>query len=312
MKSREALHVLSEVTESQWGLVTSAQARSRDISPMTITRLCKSGDLVRIAHGVYRDAGSPNDEYEALRAAWLMTEPGKLAYERLSEHPIGFVVSGESATRLHNIGDLRAPHHEFTTPRRKQTQRADTRYRIATLPEQDITVKNGLPVTTRERTIADLVESRYDLSLIADALRDAYTQFNIDTSRLTELLSPLAKRNGHASGDGAALLEQLLAIAGINQSALAHEVASNPKLGSLVTERYLESLYESLGALSDSNSLPLQHAIAAVLDAMRGTLFEFAHTQTSQQIDDIAWMANVRQSVPKSDMKAIPQTLKTP
>jgi predicted transcriptional regulator of viral defense system len=311
MKSRKALHVLSEVTELQWGLATSAQARSRGISPMTITRLCKSGDFIRIAHGVYRDAGSPSDEHEALRAAWLMTEPDKPAYERLSEHPVSFVVSGESATRLHNIGDLRAPHHEFTTPSRKQTQRADTRYRIATLPEQDITIKNGLPVTTRERTIADLIESRHDLSLIADALRDAYTQFNIDTPRFAELLSPLAKRNGHARGDGAALLEQLLAIAGINQSALAHKVASDPKLGGLVTERYLESLYESLSALPDSNPLPLQHAITAVLDAMRSSLSEPAHTQTSQQVDGIAQIANILQSAPAPNTGAVSRTLKT-
>jgi flagellar motor switch protein FliG len=78
-----------------------------------------------------------------------------------------------------------------------------------------------------------------------------------------------------------------------------------------VTERYLESLYESLSALPDSNSLPLQHAIAAVLDAMRGTLFESAHTRTSQQVDDIAQIANILQSVPKPDTKAVPQALKT-
>jgi len=52
---------------------------------------------------------------------------------------------------------------EFTTPTRKQTERADVRYRTRALPEQDITVREGLPATIWERTIADLVEDRHDL-----------------------------------------------------------------------------------------------------------------------------------------------------
>ena len=36
MKSRVALQQLAEVTESQWGMVTSAQARARGIAHMTL------------------------------------------------------------------------------------------------------------------------------------------------------------------------------------------------------------------------------------------------------------------------------------
>lgn len=59
MKSREALKVLAEVSESQWGMVTSAQANGRGVSHMNLTRLTESGDLVRLSHGVYKDAGAP-------------------------------------------------------------------------------------------------------------------------------------------------------------------------------------------------------------------------------------------------------------
>ncbi len=242
MKSRKALRVLAEVSESQWGMITSAQARARGVSHMNLTRLTESGDLVRLSHGVYKDGGAPSGEYEELRAAWLAIAPARLAYERLAERPGSAVVSGESASRLHGIGDLRGMKSEFTTATRKQTQRPDVRYRTRVLPEQDITVHDGLPVTTRERTIADLLEDHQDLSIVGNALRDAARQSRLDMDRLTELLGPLAERNGHRKGDGAALLGELLRIAGMDLDSIANEVAAIPNLGILVAAHYLDGL----------------------------------------------------------------------
>ncbi len=227
---------------SQWGMVSSAQASARGVSHMNLTRLAESGDLIRLSYGVYRDAGAPGGQHEELRAAWLATDPAKLAYERLSEHPRSAIVSGESAARLHGIGNLRAMKSEFTTPTRKQTQRADVRYRTRVLPEQDITVREGLPTTTRERTIADLVEDRNDFSIVGNALRDAARQSRLDVDRLTQLLSPLAERNGHRKGDGDALLEELLRVAGIDHGSIAKQIASIPSFGGLVAAQYLENL----------------------------------------------------------------------
>jgi len=243
MQTREALRVLAEVTEPQWGMVTSAQANARGVSHMNLTRLTDSGDLIRLAHGVYRDAGAPAAEHEELRAAWLAIDPARLAYERLRDRPMNAVVSGESAARLHSIGDLRAMKSEFTTRARKQTQRPDLRYRTRVLPDEDVTVREGLPVTTRERTIADLVEDRHDLSIVSDALRDAASQSRLDTKRFTELLGPLAERNGHRKGDGEALLDELLQIAGIDFETLAEQVAAaNSEFGAFVAAKYLENM----------------------------------------------------------------------
>ncbi|HXH35997.1 MAG TPA: type IV toxin-antitoxin system AbiEi family antitoxin domain-containing protein [Plantibacter sp.] len=242
MKSRESLRALAEVTQSQWGMVTSAQAGARGISHMNLTRLTESGSLTRLAQGVYRDSGAPSSDHEDLRAAWLAIEPKKLAYERLNGQPRAAVVSGESASRLHAIGDLRGMTSEFTTATRKQTQRTDVRYRTRSLPEQDVTVRDGLPVTTRERTIADLVEDRQDLSLVGGALRDAARESYLDLDRLSELLSPLAERNGHRKGDGDAVLEELLQIAGIDLASIARHMAAIPDLGALITANYLRHL----------------------------------------------------------------------
>lgn len=245
MKSREALRVLAEVSEAQWGLVTSAQANARGVSHMNLTRLTEAGDLIRLSHGVYRDAGAPDPQHEHLRAAWLATDPGRLAYERLQEWPPSAVVSGESATRLHGIGDLRALRSEFSTRMRRQSQRSDVRYRTRPLPSNDVTVRDGLPVTTVERTIADLVEDRQDFSIVAGALRDAATQSQLDTGWLAELLSPLAVRNGHRKGDGAALLAELLRIAGIDFEHLARQLNGVPGISARITAIQFERLAET-------------------------------------------------------------------
>ncbi len=242
MKLDMSLRVLAEVAESQWGLVTSAQAAARGVPYMNLTRLAESGDLVRVAHGVYRDAGAPGGQHEELRAAWLATDPEKLAYQRLNERPVNAVVSGESAARLHGIGDLRGMRSEFTTPTRRQTQRADVRYRTRVLPDGDVAVREGLPVTTVERTIADLVEGRQDLSIVAGALRDAARQSRLNVDRLTDLLSPLAARNGHLKADGEAVLQDLLRSAGIDQENIANQLAAIPSLGAAIAAKYLENL----------------------------------------------------------------------
>lgn len=71
--------------------------------------------------------------------------------------------------------------------------------------------------------------------------------------RLTELLSPLAERNGHRKGAGEALLEELMRIAGIDEESIAKQIASIPSLAGLVTPRYLESSREH--EKSDHNAL---------------------------------------------------------
>lgn len=62
---------------------------------------------------------------------------------------------------------------ELSSPIRRQTQRQEVAYRHRHLEPGDVTIAHGLPVTSIERTITDLVEDRTDLSLVAQVLRDA-------------------------------------------------------------------------------------------------------------------------------------------
>lgn len=242
MKFRDALRALAEVTGSQWGLITSAQAAARGVDRLVLSRLAQAGDLKRLTHGVYKDRGAPGDAHLELRAAWLATAPAEFADERLKMRPSDATVSGESAARLHGVGDLRAAQNEFTVPARKQTQRPDVRYRTRALSSADVTIREGLPVTTLERTLADLVETRTDLSLVAGALADAARTGGVDADRLSNMLAPLAYRNGHSKGDGDALLQRLLEIAGLDRDAIAKRIASLSGIGALVAADFLKAL----------------------------------------------------------------------
>ena len=266
MKSTKSLRVLAELTSYQWGMVTSAQAKMRGVTRLDLSRLADSGHLVRLAHGVYMDAGTPGDEFDDLRAAWLSTDPKRLGEVRIKDRAHGVIIAGESATRLHHIGDFRADQHDFVSPARRQSQRRELRYRQRALDLRDVTLVNGLPVMTIERTIVDLVEDLKDLSLVADALRDASGGRILDLDRLRELLAPLAVRNGFRRSDGRALLDRLMEIAGIDLESLADRIAADPSLGSRVAAGFVERLSKT-----DIDQLLVTPEMEKALRSIQGT-----------------------------------------
>jgi len=192
MEVTQALRERAALTAARGGMVTPPQASTLGISRLQLTRLAEGGHLERVSHGIYRDPGSPPERFDTLKAAWISIDPRRTAQDRLSDRPRDAVVSGAAASHLLGIGDLVPEPYEFTVPKRRQTQRTELRYRVRELPSKGLTMREGLPVTTQEQTIADLVESRIDLSLVADVLSDTEA---LDSKRLAKLLSPLAQRN---------------------------------------------------------------------------------------------------------------------
>jgi hypothetical protein len=268
MRSVNALQKLAELSQSQWGMVTAPQAASLGVSRLMLARLADSGHLRRLAHGVYKDAGAAIDELDDLRAVWLSTEPRRLAEERLRDDPVTVVLSGATASWLHGIGDLPPEPYEFSTQTRRQTQRTELRYRLRRLKPSHITIRQGLPVTSIERTIADLVDDQTDLSLVADTVRDAAALRPLDRSMLADLLAPLAARNGCSPNDGNGLLTRLLQLARIDAESIADRIASTT-LGSLVSSKHLQQLTASISsAPARSSTVPFDEGFAALLDAI--------------------------------------------
>lgn len=233
---------IAEITSGQWGMVTAAQAARFDVSRLHLSRMAESGELERLTHGVYKDVAVPFDEYENLRAAWLSTVPSLLAEERIAADLNDVVVAGQSATWLHRVGDLRAQLYEFTTKSRRQTQRHEIQYRMRQLERTDVTIVAGLPITTVERTIADLIEARTDKSLVADVIRDSVKGSTLDHDRLVELLAPLATRNGFVKNAGQQFLDQLLVNAGVDLDSLVERVLQSSGVSEALSKAVEQSI----------------------------------------------------------------------
>ena len=171
MKTIEAIRKLNDIAFSQRGLFTTAQAQSAGVERYAVSRLEKSGNVERIAKGVYRMGGAPSPREEDVLAAWLSIDPNRTPGDLSSGGaPIAM---GATAAWLHGLGEVGPVPYEFCTNKRRQTQRPHLKLRKRRLPPEDVTVVAGIPATTPARTVIDLIDNGEDLSLVANVLNDA-------------------------------------------------------------------------------------------------------------------------------------------
>jgi hypothetical protein len=199
--------VANEFADDQWGLVTRAQALAADMPRPTFARLVAAGALIRVAHGVYRVAGSANPAFLELRAAWLQLDPELPAWQRVSAGD-GAVISHRSAAEIYELGDLIADVHEFSVPARKQTRREDVRLHIRQISDSDRAVVAGLPVTRPHRIVADLLAVHEDGSAVAAIAGEAVERGLVTPATLATAVTPLAAR--YRVPDGETLVGRLL------------------------------------------------------------------------------------------------------
>ncbi|WP_315497501.1 hypothetical protein [Corynebacterium durum] len=210
---------------------------------------------------MYILAGVAEDALTEIRAAWLATSPQVLAEDRLKdEAPI--VVSHVSAASVLDLGDITPAKHMFSSPLRKQSSAADIRHRIAALPDDDITIVEGIPVTTALRTVVDLARDYLDGDQLHHVIADAIHDHRVKVSNLSKRLAPYAEEYGYDSGEelvaesllrfpedeSSAEAAQFLAVAqaleGLNTSAFEGAIAEAVR--GLVTSRLKNFDYTNL------------------------------------------------------------------
>jgi hypothetical protein len=214
---------VSRLASGQWGLFTAAQAEREAVTRSQLNRLVEAGVLERVERGVYATTSS-TDENRALRAAWLALDPARTAEERLMDAVGAGVVSHTSAAGLHKLGDLLDDVPEVTYSHRKQTRRG-IRVHRGDLTEADVTMVDGLPTTTEERTVADLLRDGHDPEHIAQIIGQGVRRGVIDLTDLARYLEPLARR--YDQPDGQSLVAQLLDLVGLSPAALARDLAKS-------------------------------------------------------------------------------------
>lgn len=203
---------LYDLAAAQWGMFTSAQAQELGLRRNQITRMVKTGRIEPISYGVYRYTSSAESDNIEIKAAWLAVYPKKKAENRLKARPFDAIAAGTTAAALLDAGDFHPSPYTFILQQRKQTSRKDVRFLLCKIDEEDVMREEGLPVTTYERTVYDLLRLNEDPDLvdrfIQDASRKQLHKFDLD--RMSMLLSPLAARFGFPRGDGQAFASSLI------------------------------------------------------------------------------------------------------
>jgi len=175
---------LIAIAEENDGLLTSRQARNAGILDSVLVRLAQRGRLERAARGVYRIAHFPQSKFSQYREALMWAEAN-----HGPEEP-EVALSHETALALYGVSDANPSLVNITVPRTARLRRERPKW-IAVhrgdLHPLDVTLHEGLTVTTVARTITDVLNATSRISLATQAVNDAKRTGYISASEAARL-----------------------------------------------------------------------------------------------------------------------------
>ena len=189
-KPRTVEEVVAGIASRAHGVVTRDELLEAGVSSKEIRRRLEKGALIRVYRGVYR-AGhtAPSRESRYMAATKAGGE--------------GAVLCGKAAAHL--LGILRSPSPpppEVMTPTERKPKGLTTR-RTRTIDRREVTVVDGIPVTTVPRTLVDLAAVLTPEDL-ARACHEAGVKYRTTPKQVEAVL----KR--HPKAKGAAILRAIV------------------------------------------------------------------------------------------------------
>jgi predicted transcriptional regulator of viral defense system len=175
---------LVAIAEENDGLLTSKQARNAGILDSVLIRLTQRGRLERAARGVYRIAHYPQSKFSQYREAILWAEASQGP-----ENP-DVALSHETAFAIYGISDANPQAVHITVPKAARFRRVKPKW-IAIhrddLEPLDVTLHEGLPVTSIAKTVTDVLNTTGRIELVRQAVADAKRTGSISSSEATRL-----------------------------------------------------------------------------------------------------------------------------
>lgn len=162
---------LYAIAERQAGYFSAPQARQAGFSKALLSHHVKSGRFLRLRRGVYRLAHFPEMPHADLFIAWLAA--GEKA-----------VVSHESALLLYGLTDLLPTEIHLTVPRTASRRLPGVRFHTAYLSPEEVTTRQGLPVTTVPRTLVDVLRSGVAEEWVRQAVQQALARGLVSATAL--------------------------------------------------------------------------------------------------------------------------------
>ncbi len=171
MNTKPDYNHLYEIAEAQAGYFTARQAKAAGFSRERLSDNVKNGRFVRITQGIYRLRNFPGSSFEDMFVAWLRAGPSA-------------VISHESALAVYELSDVLPAEVHLIVPRTASRRRKGIRQHTNRLLSDEITKRNGLPITTVERTLADLIAAGLAEEQIRQAIREALQRGLTDQEKL--------------------------------------------------------------------------------------------------------------------------------
>jgi predicted transcriptional regulator of viral defense system len=162
------MNELFDLAEANDGLFASKEAREKGIKDSVLVRLAQRGRLVRAARGVYRIAHYPPDKFAQYREAVL--------WAQASHGPEQIALSHETALLIYGISNANPAKVHLTVPKRARLRREKPGWiaiHRADLAPTDVSEHEGMPVTSPERTIVDVLTTSHRVDFARQALTDA-------------------------------------------------------------------------------------------------------------------------------------------
>jgi predicted transcriptional regulator of viral defense system len=169
--------------EAQAGYFSAAQAKAAGFSYERLSDLASRGKFQRKAQGVYRIFHFPHSRFEDLHIASLRTGADS-------------VVSHDSALSVYDISDIMPTKTHVTIPINGSRKGKDYYFHTNKLEADDITTREGLRITTVERTIADSIVGGISYEHARQAIKEALRRGLTTKDRLHKYCN---KRGGIAS-----------------------------------------------------------------------------------------------------------------
>ncbi len=189
---------LFQLAEANDGLFTSKQARDNGIQDSVLVRLAQRGRLVRAARGVYRIAHYPPDRFAQYREAVL--------WAQASNGPECAALSHEAALLVFGLSDVNPAKVHLTVPKDARLRREKPSWIVihrADLTPHDVTEHEGIPVTSVERTINDVLTDTHRTDFARQAIADARREGYLDKQQEARLRRALAQYSRNLTSDSA-------------------------------------------------------------------------------------------------------------
>jgi predicted transcriptional regulator of viral defense system len=179
---RSRFDELAALAEENDGLVTADHARHAGFTDSVLARLVQRGRIERTSRGVYRVPYLTPGRFSQYQEAVL--------WAKANRGPAHVAISHMTALAAYEISDANPHSIHITVPKtarlRRQRAKGIVVHREDLMPE-DITIHEGMPLTTIARTIADLLKSGERIDLIRQAISDARREGFIQESEARKL-----------------------------------------------------------------------------------------------------------------------------